>query len=118
MRSGMRRIFRTMTAEALERRSLLSTAWYVSIDGSNQNPGTLAAPFRTIQAAADVAGPGDHVEIENGIYREQVVPVNSGTPTAPIVYEAYQGEPVTISGADPITGWTQYSGDIWRAPSI
>jgi len=34
---------------------LLSSSWYVSIDGSNDNPGTLAAPFRTIQAAANVA---------------------------------------------------------------
>ncbi|HET6249427.1 MAG TPA: carbohydrate-binding protein [Tepidisphaeraceae bacterium] len=102
--------------EALEARELLSSTWYVSPSGGNSNPGTLAAPFKTIQEAANVAKAGDHVEIETGVYHETVTPAHSGTAAAPIVYEAYKGENVTVSGADAITGWTDYKGSIYGAP--
>src|SRR4051812_12322331 len=60
--------------ESLESRVLMSgTTWYVSTAaGADNNPGTLAAPFRTIQQAADLARPGDVVLIRGGIYRETV----------------------------------------------
>jgi hypothetical protein len=101
--------------ESLEERRLLSS-WFVSPAGSDQNPGTIAAPFKSIQHAATIAKAGDHVEIRAGVYHEEVTPANSGTPGNPIVFEAYNGEKVTITGADPITGWTKYSGNIYRAP--
>lgn len=101
--------------EPLEPRQLLSTSWFVAPWGSNNNPGTAGLPLQTVQAAADVAQPGDHVEIRAGVYDETVSPAHSGTPGNPIVYEAYNNEPVTISGADPVTGWTRYSGNIYRA---
>jgi chitodextrinase len=101
--------------EHLESRRLLSSTWFVSPSGSNSNSGTLSAPFQTIGQAAKIAQPGDHVEIEAGTYRETVTPAHSGTPGNPIVFEAYNGQNVTISGADPIGGWTQYSGSIYDA---
>ena len=107
---------RAVVVEGLEARQFLSTSWYVSPSGSNSNPGTLLKPFQTIQAAANVAHGGDHVEIETGTYHEMVTPVNSGTPGNPIVFEDYKGEKVTVTGADRITGWTKYSGDIYKAP--
>src|ERR1700726_1552925 len=58
--------------EALESRRLLSASWFVSTTGADTNPGTLAAPFRTIQHAANLAQPGDTVQIRGGIYRETV----------------------------------------------
>ena len=61
------------------------------LSGSDKNPGTLAAPFQTIQAAANVAQPGDQVEIETGTYHETVNPKYSGTASNPIVYTAYDG---------------------------
>ncbi len=101
--------------EPLENRILLTT-WYVSTStGLNSNPGSAGAPFQTIQAAANVAEPGDTVLIQGGVYHETVVPAHSGTAAAPITYEPYGGS-VTIDGADTITGWTQYSGDIYEAP--
>jgi hypothetical protein len=112
---AQQKIRRAASIESLESRQLLSTSWFVSPSGSNGNPGTLAAPFQTIQAAANVAKAGDHVEIETGTYHETVTPKASGTATAPIIFEAYNGESVTVSGADPIIGWSNYSGSIYKA---
>lgn len=101
--------------EILEERQLLSNTWFVAPWGAASNPGSISAPFQTIQEAANVAEPGDHVEIRAGVYHETVTPAHSGSPGAPITYEAYDGENVTVSGADPITGWSQYSGAIYSA---
>ena len=43
---------------------------FVSPSGSNKNPGTAKAPFKTIAFAASKAMPGDTVKIGPGIYRE------------------------------------------------
>ena len=48
--------------EPLESRTHLSANWFVAPTGSDQNPGTLAAPFKTIQHAAIIAQAGDHVK--------------------------------------------------------
>jgi len=80
-------------------------AFFVGGDGaSDSNPGTASAPFATIQAAANVAQPGDVVKIRDGIYRETVVPANSGLPSQPIVFEADDGAEPVISGANLLTG--------------
>ncbi|MBN1674458.1 MAG: fibronectin type III domain-containing protein, partial [Kiritimatiellae bacterium] len=92
------------------------TEYYVATSGSDGNNGTsLAAPFRTIQKAASVMKPGDVCRIRQGTYRETVRPANSGVAGAPITFEAYNGEDVIVSGADPVTGWTVHEGSIYRA---
>ena len=98
--------------EHLEGRVLLST-YVVSTAGSDHNAGTLWAPFRTIQHAADLAAAGDTVLIRGGVYRETVSPANSGAPGAPITFAAYNGENVTVSGANVVAGWANYSGSIY-----
>ncbi|HEX5242380.1 MAG TPA: right-handed parallel beta-helix repeat-containing protein [Tepidisphaeraceae bacterium] len=100
--------------EGLERRVLLS-AWFVAPTGSDANAGTLRKPFQTIQHAADVAQPGDTVYLRKGAYRETVVPAQSGTATAPITFERYHHEAVTIDGADPIAGFTAGANGSWTA---
>ncbi|HEY2587176.1 MAG TPA: carbohydrate-binding protein [Tepidisphaeraceae bacterium] len=95
--------------EFLERRQLMSTTWYVATTGSDNNPGTLGAPFQTIQHAATLAQPGDTVLIRGGIYHETVTPANSGTGGNVITYAAYNNESVTVDGADPIGGWSATS---------
>lgn len=102
--------------ETLEDRWLFSRTWFVAPTGLNTNAGTLAAPLQTIQAAANLAQPGDTVMIEAGTYHETVTPANSGTASAPITYEAYDNQTVIIDGADPITGWSLYNGSIYVAP--
>jgi hypothetical protein len=102
--------------ERLETRELL-TSWYVATTGLDVNPGTLALPFRTIQKAALLAQPGDTVFIRQGVYRETITPARSGASGAPITFTSYNGEAVTISGADPIpaSAWTAYNSTIYRA---
>ena len=97
--------------EPLEPRTLLASTWFVAPSGNDSAAGSLASPFRTIQQAANVAESGDAVEIRAGVYRETVHPAHSG-----VTFEAYNGENVTVSGLDQITGWTAYSGDIYKAP--
>ena len=83
--------------------------------GSDINPGILAAPFATIQRAADVAVAGDNIFIRTNTYCETVRPAASGTANARITYQNYPGEVVTVSGADVINPatWTQDAGNVY-----
>ena len=96
--------------------SATATSYFVSNSGSDENPGTnLAVPFRTLERAALALEPGDTCFIRGGIYRETLMPQRSGTSNAPITYAAYPGEGVTLTGADPITGWVRCSNDVYAA---
>ena len=77
------------------------------INASDENPGTMERPFKTINKAAQVAMPGERVVIYGGIYREMVQPKRGGTaPDKMIAYEAAPGENVIVSGSKIIrTGW-------------
>jgi hypothetical protein len=70
--------------------------YYVAPAGDDNNPGTEAQPWRTIQKAAQTLVSGDTVYIRAGTYHERVVPQNSGGDY--ITYAAYPGETVTIDG--------------------
>ncbi|MBN2392710.1 MAG: right-handed parallel beta-helix repeat-containing protein [Anaerolineae bacterium] len=79
---------------------------------SDQNDGTVVQPFKTINAAAQVATPGTRVLIHGGTYRETVQPAMGGLgPEKMISYEAYQGEEVIIKASvevkdfKPSVGW-------------
>ena len=50
----------------------INTSYYVSTTGNDSNPGNRAAPWRTIQHAADTARAGSTVNVEAGIYDELV----------------------------------------------
>jgi parallel beta-helix repeat protein len=66
--------------------------------------GTEDRPFRTISAAAALAGPGDTVRVAGGIYRERVSPARGGEPGAPVAYEAAEHGAAIIKGSDVCTG--------------
>src|SRR5438094_97667 len=53
--------------EALEDR-VVPANWFVSTLGSDGNPGTIPAPFATIQHAVNVAASGDRIHVATGIY--------------------------------------------------
>jgi len=93
-------------------------SYYVSSKGSDANPGTRSSPLRTLQGAANRAAAGDTVIVYAGIYRETVTPANSGTATAPITYMPDPGASVTITGADPVMGWTLAGGNIHVANNV
>ena len=90
--------------------------FHVAMNGKDTNPGTAAAPFRTIQHAADGAQSGDVITVHRGIYRERVNPPRGGeSDRARIVYEAAAGEEVEITGAEIVNHWVKVSGDVWKA---
>jgi parallel beta-helix repeat protein len=74
--------------------------------GREDGDGSQAKPFKTIQQAADVAGPGDTVTVMPGVYRESVTMPRSGRKDAPIVFQSSPEGVVTIEGADPFSGFT------------
>ncbi|MGC3942940.1 MAG: Ig-like domain-containing protein [Chryseolinea sp.] len=91
--------------------------YYVGGAGaSDNNPGTAAQPFATIQKAASIAKAGDAVIIRAGIYRETITPANSGSGGAPITFRPDNGASVVISGLNvlPEGGWTVHKGEIYK----
>ena len=89
--------------------------YYVATDGSDTNDGSLNAPFKTFQKAAETLQPGDTCIIRGGTYHETLTP-RSGEAESPITYKAYEGEEVIISGANEVTGFEHHEGDIYKAP--
>ena len=97
--------------------SLLSaTEYYVSPNGSDENSGTIGAPFQTIQHAADLMQSGDNCYLRAGIYHEEIQINNlNGNASDPITFTNYQDEPVILDGTIPITSsWTVHDGNIYK----
>ncbi len=94
-----------------------ATSYYVATSGgSDSNNGTsLTTPFKTIQKAAGLMVAGDTCYVRAGTYRETVTPAHSGASGQPITFSNYNGEVVTVSGADAITSWTVNSGSVYKA---
>ncbi len=89
--------------------------YYVAPHGLDGGPGSLKAPFRTIQQAADVMQPGDVCYIRAGTYREWVRPPRGGdAETRRITYTAYAGEAPQIKGSERVTAWRKTSGTVWK----
>jgi len=63
-----------------------NSAYYVSMNGNDQNPCTLVSPCRTIQRAANIVQAGETVYIREGVYNEKVTPKYSGTAGKYITY--------------------------------
>ncbi|MGQ9576047.1 MAG: right-handed parallel beta-helix repeat-containing protein [Thermoguttaceae bacterium] len=89
--------------------------FHVATEGRDENPGTRAAPLRTIQRAAELAQPGDVITVHEGVYRERINPPRGGLSDAKrIVYQAAPGEKVEIKGSEVIKGWVKVQGDLWK----
>ncbi len=89
--------------------------FYVDAKAPSAGCGTAAHPFRTIQAAAAIARPGDEVRVLPGVYREAVSPAYAGTPEARITYRSVEKGAAVITGAEPWKQWTRVEGNVWKA---
>ena len=89
---------------------------YVSPDGDDSNPGTLAQPLRTVAKARDLVRTKNStmsadltVYLRGGTYQQTstltLTNADSGKGGFYVKYMAYPGERPLITGGKPITGW-------------
>jgi hypothetical protein len=100
------------------------TTYYVSSSGgSDSNNGLFTStPFKTIARVNGLAlQPGDQVLFDCGdIWRAEMLRITaSGSPGSPITFSSYPttncaNQPI-LSGAQPITDWSLYSGNVYVA---
>ncbi|MFC4596614.1 right-handed parallel beta-helix repeat-containing protein [Cohnella hongkongensis] len=74
--------------------------YYVAPWGSDAHEGTEAAPWKTIQHAADRLRPGEAVFVRGGIYQENITIKSFSDSGDYITFQAYPGETPVISGAE------------------
>jgi parallel beta-helix repeat protein len=84
--------------------------YYVdSVAGSDSNPGTEVAPWKTVAKVNSTRlTPGQSIAFKaGGVWREQLGIPSSGSVGKPITFTSYGSGPLPIiSGADVFTGWT------------
>ena len=84
----------------------MAREYHVSVNGNDAADGSMAAPLRTINHAAQIALPGDTVTVHEGTYREWVNPLSGGEREGKrILYRAAPGEKAEIKGSEIVTGW-------------
>lgn len=97
--------------------------YYVSSAGSDSAAGTLAAPFLTLQRAADVARASGRLGVVDvtitwltDLYGVtlRLTDADSGTASHPVTYRGATSAK-RLYGGVPVTGWSVYSGSIQRA---
>ena len=75
------------------------SAFYVSPAGDDANPGTMKAPWRTIQHAADAAAAGSTVNVGGGIYEERVtINVSGNARGGYVTFRSIPGETAVLDG--------------------
>ena len=97
-----------------EKECVFDRTLYVSCDdpnSSDDNDGSVRAPFKTINRAAGEARPGTRIVIREGIYRECVVPRAGGSDSEHMIsYEAYPGEKVIIRASEQVSDFSESRG--------
>lgn len=77
-----------------------NASFYVATTGNDSNPGTLAAPWRTIQHAADIARAGSTVYVRGGIYEELVnVKASGNSSDGFITFRSYPNETAILDAS-------------------
>ena len=91
--------------------------FFVATTGSDANPGSSAAPWRTLQFAFGRLDAGETLVVRGGTYRADLAYGRAGTMEAPIlvtnapgetpVLEGVTREPLRVNGS---AGWTTFKG--------
>jgi len=89
-----------------------SSAFYVSTSGNDGNPGTVTAPWRTIQKAASSLQPGQTACLRDGVYEEPGISFRTQGATAanPIVLMGEHQWAGPLSGTTPTAVISSISG--------
>jgi len=112
----MRKIVLTLLFLCLISLPVLSTDYYIKPNGNDNLSGTTVDnAWATIGKANSTLQAGDTVYILDGTYNETIDPANSGTSGNLITYKNYPGDSPVITGYSTITGWTQYTGEVYYA---
>lgn len=89
-------------------------------DGPVRTIGKAQALIRAVKASQRRSGAPYRVLLRGGVYRlEQPLlfgQQDSGLPGAPMVYAAYPGETVVLSGGSDIGRWKPSGNGLWQAP--
>lgn len=87
--------------------------YYVDCNATKLGNGSKEFPFKRINDAAKIALAGDTVIVCPGVYRENVNPENGGKENARIVYKSLVRRGAIITGAEKISSWEKYDGNVW-----
>ena len=106
------------TAASLPLRPLAAATFYVAVDGSDSNAGTLAAPFKTVTRARDAmratqcASGGCVTLLRGGVYDLSMGALQLNASDSYTSYASYPGERAVLSGAKSLAGvtWTPVNG--------
>lgn len=75
-------------------------SYYVATDGDDDNPGSLVAPWRTVQRAADSLAPGDTAFVRGGVYGESVtINISGSASDGYINFRNYENEIPILDGS-------------------
>ena len=77
---------------------------------ADTNTGTEQMPFKTVQHAADVAGPGDIVYVMEGRYDERIKVKAGGTEGKPVAFVAMPRRSVIVGGFDLEASYIRVEG--------
>lgn len=106
--------------------SAIQSTYYISPTGNDNNSGTINSPFNTIEKARDIIRNenstmtgdivvylrGGNYPIDNTIEFNQS---DSGQNGYTITYMAFENEEPILNGATLVSGWSQHSGNIYKA---
>lgn len=100
MRHILLLIFCTLTC------ALQATTFYVATTGNDNNPGTLASPFKTLNKAISAAASGDIIELRGGKYTSNEIRINKSK----LTIRSYGNEWAIISA---VTNVEDISSCLW-----
>jgi parallel beta-helix repeat protein len=78
--------------------------YIVAPSGSDTNPGTLEAPFKTLWKGVSILRPGVTLYVRGGVYKEQITITASGSASQPITVAAFPGERPILDGSYSLPG--------------
>src|SRR6266481_2454151 len=119
----MRRLLMVMVLSAYACALAPATYYVSSSAGSDSYTSTqaqnAATPWKSLgKVSTTTFAPGDRILLARGdVWREQLIPLSSGSGGSPIVFDAYgSGSSPEITGYQAVSGWTLVSGNVWSAP--